>query len=137
MAVRTKQTSRKRANRVVGGLPSEGIQVTETGFRKDADDQVVLHELRSGGGIEVCRNGSLCSNYLAHTAAVEDGRLPRCEHDGGSSPAAGRAGQTVVQAAASQACEFPNYLARSVNAKWHQIRTVVRALSSPVMRRRR
>ena len=129
MAVRTKQTSRKRANRVVGGLPSEGIQVTETGFRKDADDQVVLHELRSGGGIEVCRNGSLCSNYLAHTAAVEDGRLPRCEHDGGSSPAAGRAGQTVVQAAASQAdqtrlvqdarrvaetstpgCEWSNYL---------------------------
>jgi hypothetical protein len=38
---------------VVGGLPSEGIQVTATGFRNDADDQVVLHELRSGGDLEV------------------------------------------------------------------------------------
>jgi len=38
---------------VVGGLPSEGIQVTATGFRNETDDQVVLHELRSGGDLGV------------------------------------------------------------------------------------
>ena len=43
----------ERANRVVGGLPSEGIQVTAPGFRNDADDQVVLHELRSAGCLEI------------------------------------------------------------------------------------
>ena len=38
---------------MVGGLPSEGIQVTATGFRNETDDQVVLHELRSGGDLGV------------------------------------------------------------------------------------
>ena len=49
-----KQTSREKAKRVFGGLPSEGNQrVTATVLRNDADDQVVLHELRSGCDLEV------------------------------------------------------------------------------------
>jgi len=57
----------ERANRVVGGLPSEGIQKTATGFRNDADDQVVLRELRSGGDLEVPASAKARGRIAMHS----------------------------------------------------------------------
>ena len=53
MAVRKKQTSRGRANRVVGELRSEGFPGNGNKFQNGAEDQVVLRELRSGGDLDV------------------------------------------------------------------------------------
>ena len=53
MAARKKQTSRGRANRVVGELRSEGFPGNGNKFQNGAEDQVVLRELRSGGDLEV------------------------------------------------------------------------------------